>query len=90
MSPTTRDVKKHAKVRQRRRLTAQESLARDHHQAQQAVQALEDLGLPIDLLAEIEGRLRSQHKLLGKTFGVMFPPCSLAAVASLRLGGQPF
>jgi hypothetical protein len=34
MSPTTRSVKKHTKVRQRRRLTAQERLARDRRQAQ--------------------------------------------------------
>ena len=27
-----------------------------------------------DLVAEIEGRLRSQHKLLGKIVGVMCPP----------------
>jgi hypothetical protein len=25
-------------------------------------------------VVEIEGRLRSQHKLLGKIFGIMFPP----------------
>ena len=78
MSLTTRDVKKHAKARQRRRRTAQERLAHDRRQAQQAAealqQALDDLGLPQDLVAEIEGRLRSQHKLLGKIFGVMCPP----------------
>ena len=57
---------------------AQERLARDRRQAQQAAkvleQALHDLGLPEDLVAEIEGRLRSQHKLLGKIVGVMCPP----------------
>ena len=78
MSPTTRYAKKQAKVRQRRRRTAQERLARDHRQAQQAAQALDqalhDLGLPEDLVAEIEGRLRSQQQLLGKIVGVMFPP----------------
>jgi len=78
MSPTIRYVKKHAKARQRRRLKAQERLARDRRQAQQAAQALEqalhDLGLPGELVAEIEGRLRSQQKLLGKIVGVMFPP----------------
>jgi hypothetical protein len=78
MSPSIRYVKKHAKARQRRRLKAQERLARDRRQAQQAVQALEqalhDLGLPGELVAEIEGRLRSQQKLLGKIVGVMFPP----------------
>jgi hypothetical protein len=69
--------KRQAKARQRRRLIAQECLARDRRQAQQAAealqQALDDLGLPEDLVAEIEGRLRSQHKLLGKIVGVMFP-----------------
>ena len=78
MSPTTRSVKKHVKARQRRRLTAQERLARDRRQAQHAAQVLEqalhDLGLPENLVAEIEGRLRSQQKLLGKICGVMCPP----------------
>ena len=73
MSPTTRYAKKQAKARQRRRRTAQERLARDHRQAQQAAQALEqalhDLGLPEDLVAEIAGRLRSQQRLLGRSWG---------------------
>jgi hypothetical protein len=70
--------KRHAKARQRRRRTAAERLQHDRCQAQHAAealqQALDDLGLPEDLVAEIEGRLRSQHKLLGKICGVMFPP----------------
>jgi hypothetical protein len=70
--------KRHAKARQRRRRTAAERLQRDLAQAQQAAkileQALDDLGLPANLVAEIEGRLRSQHKLLGKIVGVMCPP----------------
>ena len=37
-------------------------------------QALEDLGLPENLVTEIEGRLRSQQRLLGKIIGVMCPP----------------
>jgi hypothetical protein len=78
MSPAKRYAKKHAKARQRRYLKAQERLERDRRQAQQAAQALEQalhaLGLPEDLVAEIEGRLRSQHKLLGKIVGVMCPP----------------
>src|SRR5215470_6809324 len=53
-------------------------LARDRRQAQHAAtvveQALQDLGLPDNLVAEIEGRLRSQKKLLGKILGVMCPP----------------
>ena len=78
MSPRTRDAKKHAKASQRRYLKAQERVERDRRQAQHAAkvleQALEELGLPTDLVAEIEGRLRSQKKLLGKIVGVMFPP----------------
>ena len=78
MIPSKRDAKKHAKARKRRYLKAQERLERDRRQAQQAAEALEqalhDLGLPENLVAEIEGRLRSQQKLLGKIVGVMFPP----------------
>ena len=78
MSFTTRHIKKHAKTKQRRRLKAQERLERDRRQAEWAAdalqRALEDLGLPENLVAEIEGRLRSQKKLLGKILGVMCPP----------------
>jgi hypothetical protein len=78
MTGTTAYQKRHAKARQRRHLHAQERLARDRRQAQHATkilkQALSDLGLPNDLVAEIEGRLRSQYKLLGKIVGVMCPP----------------
>src|SRR6516165_7588618 len=78
MSPHKRDATQHAQARRRRYRTAQERLARDRRQAQHAVealqQALDDLGLPEDLVTEIEGRLRSQHKLLSKIVGVMFPP----------------
>jgi hypothetical protein len=77
MSQAKRYARKHAKARQRRRRTAQERLERDRSQAQQAAEALhhalEELGLPESLVSEIEGRLRSQQKLLGKIVGVMFP-----------------
>ena len=77
MSPRQRDANTQAKARHRRRLKAQERLDRDRRQAQRAAealhQALEDLGLPANLVAELEGRLRSQQKLLGKIVGVMFP-----------------
>src|SRR6516165_3852168 len=78
MIRSTRDAKQHAKASKRRYLKAQERLERDRRQAQQAAEALEqalhDLGLPEDLVAEIAGRLRSQHKLLGKIVGMMCPP----------------
>ena len=77
MSPSIRYAKKPSKARQRRRLQAHERLERDQRQAQRAIEALEqalhDLGLPENLVQEIEGRLRSQHKLLGKMIGVMCP-----------------
>ena len=78
MNRTRQYHKRQAKARQRRRRTATERLQRDRRQAQHAAealqQALDDLGLPEDLVAEIEGRLRSQHTLLGKIVGVMCPP----------------
>ena len=77
ISPSKRYAKKHAKARPRRRHTAHERLERDQRQAQRTAEALhralEELGLPDNLVAEIEGRLRSQQKLLGKIVGVMFP-----------------
>src|SRR5438874_1732104 len=78
MSPAKRCAQKHAKARRRRYLNVHERLARDRRQAQHAAevleQALNDLGLPEDLVTEIEGRLHSQQKLLGKICGVMCPP----------------
>ena len=78
MSLSKRYAQKQTKASQRRRRTAQERLARDQHQAQQAAealhQALEALGLPATVVAEIAGRLRSQQKLLGKIVGVLVPP----------------
>src|SRR5215217_2507479 len=78
MTRATAYQKRHAKARRRRYRQAHERLARDRRQAQHAAealqQALDALGLPADLVPEIEGRLRSQHKLLGKIVGVMCPP----------------
>ena len=69
--------KRQAKARQHRRLKAHERLERDQRQAQRAAEALhhalEELSLPVDLVVEIDGRLHSQQKLLGKIVGVMFP-----------------
>src|SRR6266852_5310475 len=77
MSPAKRYAKKHAKARQRRRQKAHERLQHDCAQAQRALEALEQalhaLGLPDNLVKEIEGRLQCQQTLLGKIFGVMFP-----------------
>src|SRR5438132_12876386 len=78
MSPSKRYATKHAEARKHRRQTAHERLERDRRQAQWAAEALhqavQELGLPEALVVEIEGRLHSQQKLLGKMVGVMFPP----------------
>src|SRR5207237_4156657 len=77
MIRTRRYAHKQAKIIKRRRLNAQERHERRQRQAQRAIealrQALDDLGLPADLVVEIEGRLRAQKKLLGKIFGLMCP-----------------
>ena len=77
MSSTTRHGNKHAKAITRRRLHAKERHKQQQRQAQRDIealsQALHDVGLPDDLVIEIEGRLRAQKKLLGKIFGLMFP-----------------
>jgi DDE superfamily endonuclease len=77
MTRTRRDVKTQAKAISRRRLNAQERHERQQKQAQRDIealrQALDDLGLPNDLVIEIEGRLRAQKKLLGHIFALMFP-----------------
>jgi hypothetical protein len=77
MSPMKRYAIKQAKARKRRRLKAQERLkqqrARAQHYIEAIHQALIDLGFPDTLVAEIEGRLQAQQKLLGKIVGLMFP-----------------
>jgi len=77
MAPAKRYARKHAKAKTRQRLNAQERHEHQQRQAQRDIealhQALYDLGLPDNLVTEIEGRLRAQKKLLGKIFGLMFP-----------------
>jgi len=77
MSPSKRYATKPAKARQRRRLHAHERLERARRQAPRAAaalhQALEALGLPAALVAEIAGRLGSQQTLLSTIIGVMLP-----------------
>jgi DDE superfamily endonuclease len=77
MSPAKRYARKQAQVITRRRLHAKERHERQQRQAQRDIealhQALHDVGLPDNLVTEIEGRLRAQKRLLGKIFGLMFP-----------------
>ena len=67
MTPTRRYTHKQAKALKRRRLNAQERHVHQQRQAQRDIealrQALDDLGLPDDLVIEIEGRLHAQKKL---------------------------
>ena len=77
MIPTRPYAKKQAKAINRRRLNAQERHQRQQRQTQRDIealrQALDDLGLPANLVIEIAGRLRAQKKRLGTIFGLMFP-----------------
>src|SRR5260370_39098469 len=77
MSPSKRYAKKQAKARQHRRLHAHEHLERDRRQAQRAAealhQALEDLGLPANLVVEIEGLVVTFKTHLGNLLWVIFP-----------------
>lgn len=77
MTPPRRYAKKQHKALQRRRRNAQERQQCQQRQAQRDIEALrhalDDLGLPDNLVLEIEGRLRTHKKLLGKIFGLMFP-----------------
>ena len=70
--------KRQHKARQRRLQKARERLQREQARAQRALQALEDalveLGLPGSVAEEVEWRLQTQQQLLGKIFGMMFPP----------------
>ena len=72
-----RYAKKPAKANTRRRLKAQERIRQQRADAQRYIeaihQALEDLGFPDSLVAEIEGRLQAQQQLLGKIVGILFP-----------------
>jgi hypothetical protein len=95
MSRTRQDSKKQAKAITRRRLGAKERHERQQQRAQRDIealyQALNDLGLPDDLVTEIEGRLRAQKKLLGTIFGLMFPTlfgCINASELTRARGGD--
>ena len=57
---------------QRERLHREQARAQCHLEALE--QALQDLGLSATVVEEVEWRLQAQQKLLGKIFGMMFPP----------------
>jgi hypothetical protein len=79
MTHARRYHKRLQKARQRRLVKARERLQREQTRAQRHLQALEqavqELGLPETVAEEVHWRLQAQQKLLGKIFGLMFPPC---------------
>jgi len=64
---------------QRRLQKARERLQCEQARAPRHVLAFEpavpELGLPETVAGEVQWRLHAQQKLLGKIFGLMFPPC---------------
>jgi len=98
MTQSRRYYKKLQKARQRRLQKERERLAREQARAQRALQAVEqaiqELGLPETVADEVQWRLQAQQKLLGKIFGMMFPPGVWLpqlprAVPGARLGQAP-
>ena len=94
MSPRKRDAKQHAKARKRRRLKAQERLAQDRRQAQHSAKALQkaldDLGLPKDLVTEIEGAYGVNRSCWARSWcdvsSAVWVPHQLRTVPRARLG----
>ena len=78
MSLITRSVKKHIQARQRPALKHRERshviAAKRSTQPRSWNRRSRTWASPDNLVAEIEGRLRSQQKLLSKICGMMFPP----------------
>ena len=77
MAPMTRAQRREYYAKQRRLQKYRERLQREQARAQRSLQALEqalvDLGLPETVAAEVQWRLKTVGKLLGKIFGLMFP-----------------
>jgi hypothetical protein len=69
--------KRQQQAKQRRLQKEREHLQREQARAQRHLQALEqaleELGLPDTIVEEVQWKLRTQVKLLGKIFGLMFP-----------------
>jgi len=78
------------KARQQRLAKARERLQREQARAQRHLQALEqavpELGLPASVAEDIQWRLQAQAKLLGKLFGLMFPPFLAAGATASCVG----
>jgi hypothetical protein len=69
--------KRQPQAKQRRLQKAREHLQREQARAQRHLQALEqaleELGLPDTIVEEVQWKLRTQAKRLGKIFGLTFP-----------------
>ena len=78
MTQSRRYHKRVQKARQRRLQKERERLQHEQARAQRALQAVEqaiqELDLPETVADEVQWRLQAQQKLLGKIFGMMFPP----------------
>ncbi len=78
MTQPKRYHRRQQKARQRRLQKERERLQREQARAQRALRALEealaDLGLPETVADEVQWRLQAQQQLVGKIFGMMFPP----------------
>lgn len=78
MTHAKRYHKKPQKARRRRLQKTRERLQREQARAERVLRALEqavqDLGVPETVAAEVSWHLQTQQKLLGKIFGMMFPP----------------
>jgi parvulin-like peptidyl-prolyl isomerase len=70
--------KRTQQAKQRRLQRERQQLQREQAQAQRALQALEEaiavLELPETIAEEVQWRLQAQQRLLGKIFGMRFPP----------------
>src|SRR6266508_6283530 len=98
MTQPRRYHKKRQKARHRRLEQERERLAREQARAPRALetvqQAIQELGLPETVAEEVQWRLQAQQKLVGKMFGMMFPPCVWlpqlsGAVPGPGLGSEP-
>ena len=98
MTQPTRSHRRRQKARQRRIEKERARLQREQAQAQRRWQALEqalqELGLPATVADEVHWRLQAQQTLMGKIFGMMFPPSVRlsqlsGAVSGAGLGEEP-
>jgi hypothetical protein len=78
MTQSRRYPKRQHQARQRRLAQPHERFQREQARAQRSLQALEvaivEFGLPETRAAAVQRRLQAQQRLLGKIFGLMFPP----------------